>query len=101
MTENSQDTFARLNQETAKIEWQELQRYYASGNMVELDTSIDLVKTGVDIVQDNKAMIEALIAENKLKPVDDRRAKQWLETNQTLWAVVVKPWVLVQLPKDP
>jgi len=100
MTENSQETFARLNQETAKIDWQELQRYYASGNMVEIDTSIDLIKTGVEIVHDNKAVIESLIAENKIKPVDDSRAKQWLEQKQTLWAVVIKPWVLVQLPKD-
>lgn len=94
-----EDTFQRLNQETARIDWQELQRYYAGGNMVEVDTGLDLVQTGVDIVEDNKALIESLIAEQKIKPVDDNRAKSWLDTNQTLWALVIKPWVLVQMPK--
>lgn len=99
MTEQ-QSTFQRLNQETAKIHWQELQRYYAGGNMVEIDNTLDLVKTGVEIVQDNKALIESLITEGKIKPVDDKRAQNWLDKNQTLWALVIKPWVLVQLPES-
>lgn len=93
------DTFQRLNQETAKISWQELQHYYASGNMIEIDTELDLVKTGVEIVNDNKALIESMINNHKIKPVDDNQATLWLESNQILWALVVKPWILVQRPK--
>jgi len=99
MTDNDQETLNRLNQETAKIDWQELQRYYAGGNMVVIDSSLDLVKTGVEIIKDNKALIEALINEKKINPVNDQQATKWLESNQTLWALVVKPWVLVQIPK--
>ena len=94
-----EETFQRLNQETAKIDWRELQRYYAGGNMVEVDNSLDLVQTGVELVEDNKVLIESLIANAKIKPVNDERAKHWLANNQTLWALVVKPWVLVQIPK--
>ena len=97
----TEETFQRLNQETAKINWRELQRYYAGGNMVEVDGSLDLVQTGVELVEDNKALIESLINSSKIKPVDDERAKQWLEDNQTLWALVVKPWVLVQIAHVP
>ena len=96
---NEQDTLRRLNQETAKIHWQELQRYYAGGNMVEIDIDLDLVKTGAEIVNDNTALIESLIKGKKITPVDDNRATHWHEQNQLLWALVVKPWILVQLPK--
>ena len=101
MTDDQQAIFQRLNQETARIDWQELQRYYAGGNMVEVHPTIDLVQVGLEIVNDNKALIEQYITDKKIQPVDDEQAKQWLAVNQNLWALVVKPWILVQQPKTP
>jgi len=32
----------------------------------------------------------------QLGPVTDSQARAWIDSDATLWAVVVKPWVLVQ-----
>jgi hypothetical protein len=36
------------------------------------------------------------MAENRLGKVSDVQASAWLEADATLWAVVVRPWILVQ-----
>lgn len=96
---SQQDTaslFSELNLETAQIAWSELQRFFAAGKLIAVDVSLDLVTVAVTVAQDNKQQIEQWINENKIKPVDDQQAKQWLNQQALLWAVVVKPWVLVQ-----
>jgi hypothetical protein len=33
---------------------------------------------------------------NQLALVSDQQASNWFETDKEVWAVVVKPWILVQ-----
>ena len=35
-----------------------------------------------------------------IAPVADAQAKEWIGNDATVWAVVVKPWVLVQDTKE-
>jgi len=74
--EDEENLYSRLNYETAEIPWSELQM--------------------VQISSDNKGLVESWMATGQVKNVTDDQAKTWLEANTTLWAVVVKPWVLVQ-----
>lgn len=45
---------------------------------------------------DNKTQLEAWMAEGLVAHVTDEQASAWHESNILVWAVVIKPWVLVQ-----
>ncbi|MES2673263.1 MAG: DUF2288 domain-containing protein [Pseudomonadota bacterium] len=86
----------KLNQETAQIHWHELQRFFASGHAIMVDAQLDLTNVATQIAQDNAAQIKAWMATGLVDVVTDTQAQQWYEQNTLLWAVVIKPWVLVQ-----
>ncbi|MGV6806833.1 MAG: DUF2288 domain-containing protein [bacterium] len=90
---------ADILNETAKIPWRELQRFFASGKAIHIDESEDLVDVAYQFSVDNKAFFESRIAEAKIAAVSDATALEWFESDALVWAVVVKPWVLVQAVK--
>jgi len=85
--------------ETSKIAWKELQYFFASGMAVFVSDELDLVDVASCFVDDNKAMVEKWMQENQVMPVPDDQAKIWYSNDAIVWAVVVKPWVLVQQVK--
>ncbi len=87
---------AKLNLETAQIAWDDLQRYFASGHLLAVAPDLDIVTVAHGISIDDKAAVEGWMNEKKLGPVSDDQAKNWHERKADLWAVVVRPWVLVQ-----
>jgi len=46
--------------------------------------------------RDNRNAVEAWLAAGLIAHVSDRQARDWLEADAEVWAVVLKPWVLVQ-----
>ena len=86
----------KINLETSKIAWKELQRVFAAGKAIAVDPSLDLVEVALQISQDNKAGVAQWMENGYVNGVTDEQAKEWLETDASVWAVVVKPWVLVQ-----
>jgi len=82
--------------ETSKIAWHELQYFFASGMAVYVSEELDLVEVATCFIDDNKAMVEKWMQEQLLMLVPDQQAKDWYNNDATVWAVVVKPWVLVQ-----
>ena len=46
--------------------------------------------------QDDVGRVESWAARGQLAPVSDDEARGWYRGRRSLWAVVVKPWVLVQ-----
>ena len=86
----------RLNQETSKLRWTELQRHYAGGNVVAVDETLDLIAVAVAIARDDAAAVKKWMADGRLARLGDIQAAAWLQADVELWAVVVKPWVLVQ-----
>jgi hypothetical protein len=87
---------ANLNRETARIAWKELLRFFAAGTVIAVSEELDLVEVAIQISNDNKAQIEQWMIEKRIGKVSDAQAKDWLETDADLWAVVVRPWILVQ-----
>jgi hypothetical protein len=96
MTTKNKELFQKLNQETAKISWTELERFFASGNLVLVNQSLDLIDVGMSIAEDKKFDIEKWMLEKNLSPVTDIQAMEWQNEQPTFWALVIKPWVLVQ-----
>jgi hypothetical protein len=86
----------KVNLETAKIHWKELQRFFAKGEAVWISSDLDLVEVGYQFSLDNKTMIQNWLENKQLALVADEQALRWFETDAELWAVVVKPWTLVQ-----
>lgn len=94
--QNKSELMMWLNGETAKIAWRELQSFFASGNAVFVDESLDLVDIAAEFALDNKAAFSCWLQAGKVGLVSDRQAEAWFASQATVWAVVVAPWVLVQ-----
>lgn len=93
------DLEQKLNLETAQIPWHELQRYFASGNAIFVDASLDLIQVATQISQDNATQIKSWMDSGLIDVVKDQQALEWFERDAIVWALVIKPWVLVQ-PSD-
>ena len=82
--------------ETAQIAWRELQYFFARGVVVYVSDKLDLVDVATQVAEDNKDAIEQWMQIGQIAKVTNEQAKAWHNTNAAVWAVVVKPWVLVQ-----
>ncbi|NOQ34507.1 MAG: DUF2288 family protein [Methylococcaceae bacterium] len=89
-------TREKINLETSKMPWSELQRFFASGMAVFVTADLDLVEVAFQFSQDNKVAVETWMNAHKIGVVSDEQAQDWSEKEAVLWAVVVKPWILVQ-----
>lgn len=87
---------AKVNLETSAIPWVELQRFFAAGLAISVTADLDLVEVAYQFSQDNKAQVEEWLSAGRVGHVSDQQASAWIAENATVWAVVVKPWVLVQ-----
>lgn len=86
----------QINLETAQIHWHVLQRFFASGNAIAIDSSLNLTHVATQIVADNATQINVWMQAGLVDAVKDTQAQTWYEQNALVWAVVIKPWVLVQ-----
>lgn len=102
MTNPTQQEILRtkINLETSRIAWKELQRFFASGGAIAISSDLDLVEVAFQISEDNKKLISQWLAEGKINPVSDDQALVWYEADADVWAVVVSPYVLVQEDKN-
>lgn len=91
---------AKVNMETSRINWKELQRFFASGVAIQVSSTLDLVEVALTMHGDNKTQFESWLTSGALGKVTDQQAITWLEADSEVWAVVVSPWVLVQEIKE-
>jgi len=57
---------------------------------------LDLVQVGVNMINDDKTIVNAWLETGELRKTTDDDASGWSEGEPSLWAVVIAPWVLVQ-----
>lgn len=96
-TDNKEEIYrAKMNLETSRISWRELQRFFASGSAVAVSADLDLVEVAFQISEDNKAQVAQWMDAGQLGRVSDEQALAWYEADADVWAVVVSPYVLVQ-----
>jgi hypothetical protein len=87
---------AKLNGETAKVSWTEMQRHHARGVVVRVAGELDLVAVALAMAQDDGTTVGRWMQAGQLGKVSDEQASDWLARDPDLWSVVVAPWVLVQ-----
>jgi hypothetical protein len=86
----------RMNGETGRIGWSELQRHFARGVLIKVDAQLDLVDVAACVAGDAKESIAAWLSEGQLARADTEDALDWQARQPVFWAVVTAPWVLVQ-----
>ena len=87
---------AKRNQETARAGWAELQPFFARGQTVAVSGDLDLIEVAVAFAQDRAADIQQWRSQQRVGAVSDQQAREWFQSAQELWTVVIAPWVLVQ-----
>ncbi len=93
---NGEELRRKLNLETGRLGWPELQRHFARGVVITLSADMDLVEVAMRFAQDDKAGIEQWLSRGCIRRASDADALLWSRTGPTFWAIVVAPWVLVQ-----
>lgn len=88
--------YARINMETAKISWKDLERFFAGGRLISVIETIDMIRVAQLMEADDVNAIQTMIEKREIERLTDEQAKIWADANPDLWAVVVKPWILVQ-----
>ncbi|MDP3932956.1 MAG: DUF2288 domain-containing protein, partial [Methylococcaceae bacterium] len=86
----------KVNLETSQIAWKELQRFFANGSAVFVAPDLDLVEVAYQFSIDNKDQVADWLQNKQIGLVTDAQAITWFEQDAAVWAVVVKPWILVQ-----
>ncbi|HJV53698.1 MAG TPA: DUF2288 domain-containing protein [Noviherbaspirillum sp.] len=100
MSNTDQDLLrTKLNGETARFQWKELQRFFAAGTVIAVSSELDLVDVAVRIANDDKDAVAQWMDEGRVGRVSDEQASAWQQADAALWTVVVKPWILVQQEK--
>lgn len=96
MTEPS-DTYAAIVGATAQIEWKDLEPHFARGELLVVAATLDLVEAAQALIDDDSATVKGWMEQNQFGAATDEQAADWLQRNpDNLWAVVIRPWVLVQ-----
>ncbi|WP_020407724.1 DUF2288 domain-containing protein [Hahella ganghwensis] len=87
---------AKLVGETSRISWRDLEVFYAKGQVVEVDASLDLIEAALAVSKDDSEKVKQWMSRKMVGPVAPETATKWHEDQREVWAVVVAPWVLVQ-----
>ena len=93
---STEELEARLNLETGRIRWTELQPFFAGGRTVHVSRDLDLVRVARAFIEDESDTVRAWRDEGGIDAVTPGQAQHWYDCDAELWAVVVAPWVLVQ-----
>ncbi len=87
---------AKLNSETAKISWKELERHFARGVVIRVAGELDLIEVAFHMARDDRTAVERWLTEGSVARASEADARGWAERTPSFWAVVAAPWVLVQ-----
>jgi hypothetical protein len=86
----------KLNLETARAPWRELQTFFASGMVLNVKKELDLLLVGEQFAADNAPVFKDWLDSGQVAQVSDEQALSWYESDAELWTLVIKPWILVQ-----
>ncbi len=85
-----------FEREVGVIGFEELQKHFAKGILIKVDSHLDLIEAAVQIHTDNADQIKLWMDQGQLVRAHDEHAKIWIADRTELQAVTVAPWVLVQ-----
>lgn len=96
MNESPRELAAKLNLETGRLTWPELQPHFARGVVITVSTAVDLLEAAAALASDDGERVKHWMDDGRLLHAEDADARRWQDADAVFWAVVVAPWVLVQ-----
>lgn len=100
MDESKEELRARLNGETARLAWPELERHFARGVVIRVANDLDLIEVAMRLIADDKAAVAEWMEQGRVGHPTVENAQEWVGRQPAFWAVVVAPWVLIQEVAD-
>lgn len=100
MNETDDELRARLDAETGRIGWPELERHFARGVLITVAGDLDLIEAALCMVRDDRERLEAWMKTGRVGRATAEQARAWAERGAVFRAVVTAPWVLVQETRD-
>lgn len=91
---------AKLNLETGRLTWSELERPFARGVVLKVAVELDLVDTALQVAENNSAAVQAWLADGRLAKAESSDAQDWHTRQPMFWTVVVAPWVMIQVAQS-
>ncbi|MFP3506919.1 DUF2288 domain-containing protein [Burkholderia sp. SIMBA_062] len=88
--------YTKLLGETAKIDWCDLERFFAQGKLLSVARDLDLVSVAEAIAGDDAQQVTHWLSSGLVARMPAETAADFAARNPELWAVVVSPWVCVQ-----
>jgi hypothetical protein len=88
--------YVKLLGETAKIDWQDLERFFAQGKLLSVARDFDLVSVAEAIASDDAERVTQWLSAGHVARMEAATAADYAARKPELWAVVVSPWVCVQ-----
>lgn len=98
---HGEELVQKLNLETGRLGWPELQRHFARGMVVVVDPGLDLLEAADALAEDHTERFGEWAEFGLIRRASDEDARHWQATHAEFWAVVVAPWVLVQILGSP
>lgn len=86
----------KLNLESGKLAWPELERHYARGVVIVISAELELVEVAASFAEDKKSNVEKWMNTGQIHRANDEDARQWSVSKPVFWSIVVAPWVLAQ-----
>ena len=93
---NPSSLYAKLFGETARIDWQDLERFFAQGKLLSVAGDLDLVSVAEAIANDDSTVVTQWLSSGLVVRMQAETAADYAARKPELWAVVVSPWVCVQ-----
>jgi hypothetical protein len=93
---NPSPLYTKLLGETAKIDWQDLERFFAQGKLLSVARDLDLVSVAEAIANDDSLVVTQWLSSGLVERMQAETAADYSARKPELWAVVVSPWVCVQ-----
>ena len=87
---------AHLHGETSKLPWSELETHFARGVLFKVEKGIDIIDVAIVMSRDDKDTLKEWIDAQKVIAVETDDAQKWHDASESLWSVVVAPFILVQ-----
>ena len=97
MSEEPSTLYAKLLGETAVIEWKALERFWAKGDLIWVDPSLDLIDVAQAMAENRSETFASWRNAGTVGPVTAEQALDLQSRNPEIWAVVVQPFIVIQV----
>jgi hypothetical protein len=94
--EGELDLRTRLNFETGRVGWKDIEILFARGMVMVVAPELDLVEVAALTAENNTELVKVWTDSGLVGAMSTEQALDWQLREPELWAVVVAPWAFVQ-----